>query len=486
MTFSPSNYQTAIYEDMAKSSANTVVRARAGTGKTTTIITGVERIPAHRKTLLCAFNKSIQKELADRAPPYCEVKTLHGAGFAAIRRRFPGVQVDENKGRDLAAKACIEAGLSYVDSRGNTKALHVGKVAKLVGLAKNLLATKVKDLESISVDFDIADDEELPPAKIAPIAAHAMDLAAEETARIDFDDMVWFPWKHQIEPRSHDVVIVDETQDMNASQLWLARALCRRNGRIIAVGDDRQAIYGWRGADANAMAKMIKELEATVLPLSITYRCPKSVVALAKQIVPDYEAAPSAPEGIVRGAFLPEMEATARPGDFVLSRTNAPLMRVCLWFLKRGVPACISGRDIGRTLVDLAEKAETDSIVEMSAFLSRYLDRERTRLIEMDREDKIAAIADKVEALQVLAEGETSVGTLRMKIENLFRDDDPRSKIVCSTVHKAKGLERDRVWMLTSTFRRGQNEAEDNIFYVAVTRARQELVLVDDKQQPVL
>src|SRR4029077_979927 len=89
---------------MATSQAkNLVVRARAGTGKTTTIIEGVNRAP-EKSILLAAFNKSIATELQNRVKnTRVEAKTLHGLGYKFIAR-YAGwgrVEVDDNRSRDL-------------------------------------------------------------------------------------------------------------------------------------------------------------------------------------------------------------------------------------------------------------------------------------------------------------------------------------------------------------------------------------------------
>jgi superfamily I DNA/RNA helicase len=74
-------------------------------------------------------------------------------------------------------------------------------------------------------------------------------------------------------------------------------------------------------------------------------------------------------------------------------------------------------------------------------------------------------------------------------IERLFSDQKPENAVILSSTHKAKGLERDRVWLLQDTYLRsrrnrlgvweGPSQEEKNLFYVAVTRAKSELVLVE-------
>jgi len=479
-TWSP--LQTAIYDNFANGTGHLKVEALAGTGKTTTIVEAAKRIPEGLSTLLCAFNKSIETELKARAPRGVEVKTLHGVGFALIRRRFRTVRVNDEKKATMAEQALTEVlpeRMRYDARRKETRPTwtDVNKVAKLAALGKNLLVEDMPGLTMAAIDYSI-EDEEFPAGLLAEAAARAIELAAEKTDEIDFDDMVWFPAKFGLASHRYDVVVVDEAQDMNAAQLSLARGEVRENGRIIIVGDSRQAIYGFRGSHASGMDEMAKTLGAAVLPLSITYRCPKKVVAIAQQIVPQYRAADEAPEGLVEQVSYQRFEALAKPGDFVLGRANAPLVSGCLGFLRRGIPACIQGRDIGKTLLGLIDKSGAQDLADLESWLRAYESRERERALRLNKEARADLVSDQVEAILAIAEGEPTVEAVRRKLESLFRDDDATTKVVFSTVHKAKGLERDRVFLLTSTFRPSRSTEEANIWYVAVTRAKQELYLV--------
>ena len=90
---------------------------------------------------------------------------------------------------------------------------------------------------------------------------------------------------------------------------------------------------------------------------------------------------------------------------------------------------------------------------------------------------KTAQLQDNVDTINTLAETVTSVEELTRKLEMLFNDGAGAASVMCSTVHKAKGLEADRVWILEDTLKSGGLE-EENIRYVAYTRARKELCLV--------
>jgi superfamily I DNA/RNA helicase len=100
-------------------------------------------------------------------------------------------------------------------------------------------------------------------------------------------------------------------------------------------------------------------------------------------------------------------------------------------------------------------------------------------------EQAVALIDDQVEMLCAIAEGLNGVREIEDRINALFTDTDGREKpaVTLSTVHKAKGLEWNRVFVLNETFkwRGGQ---EDNVYYVAVTRAKKHLTFVGERPEP--
>ena len=290
--------------------------------------------------------------------------------------------------------------------------------------------------------------------------------------------MVWLPvvmgW---CRPR-FNLVVIDECQDMNLPQLLMAKASCEVGGRIVVVGDSKQAIYGFRGATQNAMGMMKVTLRARVFSLTTTYRCPKSVVALAAELVPGYKAADEAPEGEVKNVTD---TVTALPGDAILSRLNAPLMPLALGFLRRNVPARIEGRDIGRQLVGMVKSMRAKSVPNFIEKVGQWLTKQEDRLKGTKNADKrLEQSNDIAQTLIAVAENASSVADIELKLSSLFQDTDSNSKpaIVLSSVHKAKGLEWPRVFILSETFRKGKGQEEDNIYYVAITRAQRILNFV--------
>lgn len=238
------------------------------------------------------------------------------------------------------------------------------------------------------------------------------------------------------------------------------------------------SIYQWRGADSDAIGRIRKTLNAKTLGLPVTYRCPLTVVKEAQKIVPALEPAPNAIDGKIDYISYDEMYKLARPGCFILSRVNAPLVTLALGFIKRGIPANIQGRDIGENLVQLINRSKAKTIESFVDYVERWKKKECQRLMARNRDTTL--VIDKAECLFALAEGADSVRELKSNIERLFSDTDDSKKVILSTTHKAKGLERDTVFMLTNTFRYSGGE-ESNIRYVAITRAKKELYFVKSK-----
>lgn len=480
----PSPQQVAIFEEFRHGTGHLVLDARAGTGKTTTILEGIELAPESR-IVMCAFNKVIAEELKTRLRnPRASARTLHSLGNGIVLSHWNRVTVDDRRGQRLASKA--------IGVKNPPREIPI-LVKNTAAIGKNVAPfATVEQLRDLAVEFDfvpenkdlMAGEEPWTVEQVASAAHKAMELATERDGTIDFDDMVWLPVRMGWARPQFDLVVIDECQDMNATQIQLARMVCNARGRIVVVGDPHQAIYGFRGADSSSMARLEKELSAKRLGLTTTYRCPQKVVALAQRYVPDFHAAPSAPEGIVRDSSTEKLLDETRPGDFVLSRTNAPLARICLKLLRHGKKAIIRGRDVGRGLLKIIEKLEARDIPELMKLLGAWETSTVKTLEAQDAPDsKIDFVHDQADTIRDLSVGLASIAELRARLESLFSDNNIGSAIICSTVHKAKGLESERVFILEKTLFPGgrtSDQEEQNIAYVAITRSKNELVMVQD------
>jgi len=499
MTISWSKQQQSIFEFFKHGQGNLVVRARAGTGKTTTIVEGVKHAPDN-SILLAAFNKSIATELQRKlVNPNAEAKTLHGVGNSFIYEHLGKTTLDFNlPWKQKRSRVLSEAAIVKHTKNAVAPGPVVTMIGKLMTLGREMapFAESGDDLIDIAFAFELIPDAGQEAigwtvGRVCDCAYVAMQLAKAPSQIIDFTDMLFLPVVNGWAKPRYDLVCVDEAQDMNACQLMLALKVCRPTGRIVVVGDDRQAIYGFRGADSGSIDRLKNELDAVELGLTTTYRCPALVVDEANRLVPDYDAAPNAPEGVISRVLVAELPEVAEPGNFVLSRTNAPLAKVCLEFLRNNVRAMIKGKDIGKRLQTISKKlADNNNYLPLDQFLSAlavWEQEEIQKALKAEKEGRAGQVADQAETLRILCEGMKTVKDLLFRIDDLFGEPAKQHGVViCSTVHKAKGLESKRVFILGETFYPGRRDKmspgrlleESNIEYVAITRTMEELTWV--------
>jgi len=499
-----SDEQEAIFEWFTRGSGNLLVRARAGTGKTTTLLEGVQRAP-EKRVCVAAFNKAIANELQTRIrASNVRAQTLHSLGFGIIRDWVPSVKLDNDARKHVLAVAAAKqlGGEGKQASEGvliTIANMHT-KIREILG---DPLAIWPEDQAKLEVfdwlmDCDSSLFESLPDTdfwnseRVAEAAFEAVQLAKGPTEIIDFADMIFLPVALAWARPRFDLLVVDEAQDMSPLQLELAQLLCKK--RFALVGDDRQAIYGFRGADVGCLDRLKEELHAEELHLTTTYRCPQSVVRLAQKYVHDINCPDDAPEGTTDDEFG-EAEALAcmEPGDFLLSRTNAPLAGWYLALIKSGKAAYIKGHDMSKRALQIVRKlargrAEMD-LEELPEALEAWR-LARHKQIEAKARDlkkvseRKAKIDDDCAVVKVFLEGSTSYLDLIRRLNHSGSSDDQPARsdaVMCSTVHKAKGLEAKTVWLVGSSFFGSADEEseESNICYVAVTRSKERLFLLD-------
>ncbi len=492
--------QLAFFAWCARKVGSLVLRAGAGTGKSTTLLEGIDHLQG--QTAICAFNKKIADEFkAKVVKKYgadgwkrAQAGTVHSFGFGAIRKAFPKVRVDEYKVSAIVDGIADEHSLLFG---------YRSQVCKLVSLAKQSAfgisgaGPAIGDLHAwfAMVDhYDVfdADDEHAPVEQVIALAQEVLAKSNAITDVVDFDDMVYLPLVLRLRFWQFDNVMVDEAQDTNAARRALIRAILKKGGRLIAVGDDCQAIYGFTGADADALDLIARDFNADSLPLSVTYRCPKAVVKFAHQWVgPDHlVAADEAPEGAVSSTTLVDfMKRNDLNGEAsVLCRLNAPLVSLAFALIRQRTPCRIEGRDIGNNIKKLIQRWKVSTLNALSGKLDTYLARETTKLLAAKKETLLAQVEDQVETVRVIidqcrAENKHSVADAVAFVDTLF-GDNVTDMLTLSSIHKSKGREWQRVFWLDragtcpSKWARQdwQQQQERNLMYVAATRAQAELI----------
>lgn len=189
----------------------------------------------------------------------------------------------------------------------------------------------------------------------------------------------------------------------------------------------------------------------------------------------------NAPQGSV--AKLPFY----RPSDFpasaaILCRNSAPLLGFAFALLRRNVACHVLGRDIAAGLERLLDKVAGDSPVETQQRLAAYATAESRRLESRNKFQEASNVRDRCACLALFL-GEPTLSAARWRITSLFKSGPG---ITLSTIHKAKGLEWETVFLLDrdalqpSRWARApwEQQQEQNLLYVAVTRAKLNLFYI--------
>lgn len=482
--------QEAIVDHVKRSDGSLIVEARAGSGKTTTILEAA--LQASDPTImLCAFNKRIADELTARIAQHrlprgrmIKAQTLHSLGLEIVRKH-QRVDLDRDATDQIVKEVVPSA------------AFPVRRViVKLVRYLKET-CTEAKDVLAVTdLLLRIGYADGMEPTVIAEIVTGAiavMEASLLPRPTLDFCDMIWQPFARNLSPRGrYKMVIVDEAQDMTLGQFFLAERLLAPGGRLIVVGDLRQEIYDWRGAAGPQIWNLLRGdgYKAKVLPLTWSFRCPKRVIQQARQLVPDITTPPDAAEGIVDTLPFSAAVRDLAVGDFFLSRTNAGAVTSAIRAQLRGATVrVLGGFEELDPLIDLIKRLDSSSPEAFAKSLHAWHTKELAK--DSITDEQAERIEDRY-ALLIEASKLVMPKQLPATLRAVFKPSDEPA-VMFSTVHKAKGLEAPRVFLLRSTFKRHRPKRDGsrweiselpieelNVEYVALTRAMEHLTWVVD------
>lgn len=527
LDFTPTPEQEAIRLAARSSTSSIMIPALAGTGKTTTLALGAREIKV--PGLALAFNVHIMKELHGRFPPNFKVQTMNSLGMGSLGRALPGdLKLDDQKLGKIVNEVSKDWKWELADGHWDTL-LQLARSAMLQGIVpgdagdRPIIADSPEVWRDLALDFLVSEDEIEPFAEMAREIVSRNNEAVRRQRVISFLDQIYYSTCVKGRFPQYPVLLVDEAQDLDPLQHQMLQLASRPDARFFICGDPNQAIYAFRGADHESMGK-IKKLrhDWQELPLTVTFRCPKVVVKRQLWHVPQYKAAPQAPEGafvrLPRGESGPSESGPSESftelcwswedlkklapnaeSDFaILCRNNAPLLTLAFQLLRQSVPVRMLGRDIGKNLVALTRKlAKSDSttLEELRAALDAWEVNETTLLIANGKPERCSGVSDRAECIRaVLDQGVArDVGELRRELTALFARET--GKITLSSVHKSKGLEWDVVmlldpWRIPSKWAKEvaqqgddrQLTQEYNLKYVAETRTKSVLVHANAKE----
>lgn len=492
--------QTAIVEAGRDAQDSIMIEAMAGCAKTTTLTLLAQALPV-RPSLALAFGVDVKTELERRFPKHFNVKTMNGLGHVAwgrvIGKRFG---IEDRKIGNLLKLFVQKEGLR-TDSDDFVNVIQLVRRARTEGLVPAQFAAN--GVQGIFDDTDaswehLADSLYIDINETLIWAARQVLLDSIHQAYqgvIDFDDQIYMSALFGGVFPKYPNVAVDEGQDLSPlNHIQVQRCAI---DRLFVCGDPRQAIYAFRGADSSSMGSM-RRMRSSWLDrtLSVTFRCPKAVVARQQEHAPGFTAAAEAPDGEVSrwDRIWSAKDIQALPGKIaILCRNNAPIMGCALRLIRSGVGCTVLGREVGKSLITLTRKLASDDflpIAEVSRRLAEWKEREVSLARANDKEERVAIIQDKAECLNAVMSNSAAAtaGALRDILVRLFSDNSVR--VVLSTGHKAKGLEWDSVvhldpWRIPSKFAKEAlkdgnpvpHEQDMNLRYVIETRSKSHLIL---------
>lgn len=496
--FSPTDEQASIVA-AAKTGANLMVTAMAGCAKTTTLKLIASTLP-RRPSLALAFNLKIKKELEVDFPSHFDVKTLNGLGHGAWNKAVgKRCSLDDKKLGGIVKELFSREKIKDSTSDDFTGIIQLVRRARVMGLVPS-------DLEVQGILDDSEDSWEAIGDSIYMDVSEMQIYLARQALResirlayngvVDFDDQIYMSALFGGLFPKYPVVMVDESQDLSPlNHIQLSRSAL---SQLIVVGDPRQAIYAFRGADSSSMDTMRQLRPAWIdLPLSTTFRCPRLVVQRQQSHAPGFNAHSSNAEGEVKQ--LPSWEHALKSQAAgqklaVLCRNNAPLIKTAMRTIRSGKGCTILGREIEKGLTKLLKDKCQDSDDSLSATQKIYdwSQGEVAKARANGKEERVAIVVDKSECLSAIL-GFDEVKTVRdaaKAIEKMFSSDN--LYITLATGHKAKGLEWHTVlhldpWRIPSKFARKALEAGDpipmeqdlNLKYVIETRTQHTLCMAN-------
>ena len=496
----PSKYQKDIFEFVDKGHGNLVIEAVAGAGKTTTIINCLAFVPKGKRILFAAFNRDIVETLKEKVHdvrPDASVFTLHGLGFRILRRAMDDdIELDEFKYKTYIQKNLDELSGFDVKKMGYPfYSTYKANVEKLVDFGRYYLVETKTEMDRLCERYGIT-----PLDNECDVALDVMEWGRESISTVDYTDMVYLPNALALNPYGYqyDYIFIDEVQDLNKAQRKLFQKCVKINTRFFACGDPNQCIYSFSGSDPESFRRLTEVSNTVKMPLSICYRCADAIVDNAKRFVPSIEKNGNGITGRIE-TDVPLRDV--KDGDMVLCRNNAPLLELYEKFIRRGKKCHIIGKDIGENLKSMvADTGEKELYGDNGegVFTSLYekLVGLRDRVMKDNSVDeqtafnsaKVLDLFDKIRALEVIGENCCTIQELNERIDTIFAEERTEG-ISLSTVHKAKGLENDRVFIACDSLMPSKSahlpwevEQEKNLQYVAYTRAKTYLGFLSEEE----
>ena len=310
----------------------------------------------------------------------------------------------------------------------------------------------------------------------------------------------------EVEPNriGKTVLVVDEAQDMSSEEFALVRVLMSVNEemRVIAVGDDDQNIYEFRGSDSNYMRQLLADDKSTFVEMTENYRSTQHVVAFSNAFVKGIHnrmkqtpiLSMSKDEGTVVVTHHASHIMFQRVVSDLLRQRNSGTMSVLTHTNEEAVilVALLRKHGLRSKLIQSMDGFRFWNMAEVRLFL-KYIERDTHTPIVTDvvwneaKRKTFQAYATSsslpylkrcIELFEKINKAKYLTDFKELVFESTTEDfcDTSDADVVVSTIHKSKGCEFDDVYMLVSQPQH-VTDSEMRRYYVGMTRARKRLFI---------
>ena len=463
-TFSPTAQQIKAVE-AAKTRGNLVITACAGAGKTSTLRLIADAL-APLKGVYIAYNKAIANDAAKSFPSNVTARTAHSFAYRAVGHRYRGrLNAGRMTGRQIAAVLEIDRSYALGNDREIGSARLASMVMATVGKWCHSADARIMAKHAAAIVADVPGAEEVSWDLANYLAAEAQrawdtDLR-HESGRLPFThDMYVKVWALEDPFLPGDFILYDEAQD--ADPCIAGVVLAQKGKQLIAVGDESQAIYGWRGA-TDAMKTWPAEHRVS---LTQSFRFGPAVAAEANVFL-NLLNAPIRVEGFDQ---IPSTVGRVENPSAILCRTNAGVIEEAMAFHRAKTFAIVGGTDQIKRFAEAASDLMGGKRASWHADLGAFKNWDDVMdYVENDEGGSdLRSMVNLVDSFGVEA---------ILQVCANARPED-RAEVVLSTAHKSKGREWDHV-VLGDDFEpsedkqgEGLSRSEAMLMYVAVTRAK--------------
>lgn len=495
-----SKEQNDIFDYAEHGILNIMVQAVAGAGKTTTLIECANRMDDNKSILLLAHNKSTRDTLKAKIgdKKHVHVYTLHGLAWRMFTEHF-GFEpdIDDDKYRTYVNKNINDlAGDEYKLLPGPRKLAYKANVFDLINKARHNLKQSEKEISKLAkkkYNLTLVADE-------CKFTAEVLKWGASTTNIVDFQDMLWFPSQFDYYSKRYasDIVMLDEAQDASLAQQDVIMRCLKRNTRMFCFGDRDQTINSWCGSDTEAFehlkSKDVFRRDAKEFPLTTNYRCGYKIIEYAKRYTTNnIHAKDDAEPGVVNvDAHISDI----KNGDMVLCRNTAPLMEFYRRGISKGLKMYFRGEEFGKNLKRIVDCSNGNTISEIIMSMKARLIATWDMLTEDSGLDKketmvnpmVISLLDSIKAMENLPKTVETRDDMEKFVNDVFSEEG-REGIQLSTIHKAKGLEADNVFIICPSLIPSklaemdwEREEERHLQYVMCTRPKNSLNFVTEKE----